>query len=119
MTNRLAKARVQAGRRQHRVRARFTGTEERPRLHVSVTNKHVSAQVINDETGKTLVAVSTVGKKMDGKTMTEKASWVGTEVAKKAKAKKISKVVYDRGAKLYHGRVKALAEAAREAGMEF
>ncbi len=120
MTKRLQKIQAQRYRRAHRVRARFTGTPERPRLHVSITNQHVSAQVIDDENHKTLVSVSTVGKKLDAKvkTKTEKAAWVGSEIAKAAKAKKIKTVVFDRGSKLYHGRVKALADAAREAGME-
>ncbi len=121
MSRRLHKVTEQRARRSHRVRARFTGTPERPRLHVNITNQHVSAQVIDDTEHKTLVAVSTVGKKLDAnvKTMTDKAAWVGTEVAKQAKAKKVEKVVFDRGSRLYHGRVKALADAARAAGMEF
>ena len=119
MSRRLDRVKTQAERRSYRVRSRMSGTAERPRLHVAVTNKHVTAQIIDDAKHATIVAVSTVGKKMDAKSMTEKATWVGTEVAKKAKAKKVTKVVYDRGSRLYHGRVKALADAAREAGMEF
>ncbi len=121
MSNRLQNIQTRSGRRAHRVRARFSGTPERPRLHVSVTNQHVSAQVIDDTNHVTLIAVSTVGKKLDAKvkTMTDKAAWVGSEIAKKAGTKKIKTVVFDRGSKLYHGRVKALADAAREAGMEF
>ena len=84
-----------------------------------MSNKHVGAQLIDDSKHITIAAVSTVGKKVDTKTMTEKASWVGTEIAKKAKAKKVNTVVFDRGPKLYHGRIKALADAAREAGLEF
>lgn len=104
--------------RANRVRTAVQGTTERPRLSVHVSNLHVSVQIINDETHTTLVAVSTVGQKVSG-TMTEKATWAGTEIAKKAKAAKVSKVVFDRGSKLYHGRVKALADAARNAGLEF
>ncbi len=104
--------------RKKRVRSTVTGTTERPRLSVSITNLHVSAQIIDDSTHKTLVAVSTVGKKA-GETMTAKAEWVGTEIAKKAKLKKITKIVFDRNGKQYHGRVKALAEAARAGGLEF
>jgi len=105
--------------RAHRVRATVTGTMDRPRLSVHVSNLHVSAQIINDETHATLAAISTVGQKTATGTMTDKATWVGTEIAKKAKAAKISKVVFDRRSKLYHGRVKALADAARNAGLEF
>jgi large subunit ribosomal protein L18 len=105
--------------RAHRVRAAVSGTAERPRLSVRISNLHVSAQIINDDTHTTLVAVSTVGQKTVTGTMTDKAAWVGTEIAKKAKTAKVSKVVFDRGGKLYHGRVKALAEAAREKGLEF
>ena len=105
--------------RANRVRATVSGTTDRPRLHVHISNLHVSAQIINDETHNTLVAVSTVGQKAVTGTMTDKAAWVGTEVAKKAKTAKITKVVFDRGGKIYHGRVKALAEAARAAGLEF
>ncbi len=104
--------------RANRVRTAVSGTTERPRLSVNVSNLHVSAQIINDETHQTLAAVSTVGTKTPG-SLTAKAEWVGTEIAKKAKAAKVSKVVFDRGSKLYHGRVKALADAARNAGLEF
>lgn len=119
MSNRLKKVQLQRERRANRVRAGFVGTTERPRLHVSVTNRHVSAQIIDDTNHATVAAVSTVGKKIEAKSLAEKADWVGKEIAKTAKAKNVSKVVYDRGFKLYHGRVKALAEAAREAGLEF
>jgi len=80
---------------------------------------HVSAQVIDDTTHKTLAAVSTVGKKNIPGTMSEKAAWVGEEIAKKAKTAKVKAVAFDRGGKAYHGRVKALADAARKAGLEF
>jgi large subunit ribosomal protein L18 len=85
---------------------------------VHISNLHVSAQIINDETHRTLVAVSTVGSKATG-TKTDKAAWVGAEIAKKAKTAKVNKVVFDRAGKLYHGRVKALADAARGEGLEF
>ena len=104
--------------RANRVRTAVSGTTERPRLSVHVSNLHVSAQIINDETHQTLAAVSTVGGKTTG-SLTAKAEWVGAEIAKKAKAAKVNKVVFDRGSKLYHGRVKALADAARNAGLEF
>lgn len=104
--------------RQRRVRAVVQGTAVRPRLSVHLSNLHVSAQLIDDEAGKTIAAVSTVGTKTTG-TMTEKAATIGAEIAKKAKAAKIKAVVFDRGSKLYHGRVKALADAARKEGLEF
>lgn len=101
-----------------RVRAGIHGTADRPRLSVTVSNAHVSAQIINDDEHKTIVAAATVGNKTTG-TMTEKAATIGAEIAKAAKAKKVKKVVFDRGAKQYHGRIKALADAARENGLEF
>lgn len=101
-----------------RTRAALHGTADRPRLCVVISNKHISAQVINDEEGKTLVSATTVGSKSKG-TMTEKAALLGSEIAKKSKANKISRVVFDRGSKQYHGRIQALADAARENGLEF
>lgn len=105
--------------RKNRVRATVSGTTERPRLCARVSNMHISAQIIDDTTHKTLVSVTTVGQKAVTGTMTEKAAWVGTEIAKKAKAKKLTTVVFDRGGRKYHGRVKALADAARAGGLEF
>ncbi len=109
---------VNAQRRSARTRSTIHGTKERPRLSVNVSNKHINAQIINDDEGKTLVSATTVGSKVKG-TMTDLAASVGTDIAKKAKAKKIKKVTFDRGNKQYHGRVKALAEAARAEGLEF
>ncbi len=106
-------------RRKNRVRATLSGTAVRPRLSVFVSNKHVSAQLIDDENHQTLVQVSTVGQKSATGTMTERATWVGAEIAKQAKTKKIKTVIFDRGGRLYHGRVKALADAARDGGLEF
>jgi large subunit ribosomal protein L18 len=105
--------------RKIRVRAVVVGTTERPRLSVHVSNKHVSAQIIDDSKHQTLVHISTVGQKAVKGTMTERAEWIGTEIAKKAKTAKIHQVVFDRGGRLYHGRVKALADAARAGGLEF
>jgi len=102
-----------------RVRATVSGTTARPRLSIHVSNLHVSAQIINDETHQTLAAISTVGQKAVKGSLTEKATWVGTEIATKAKAAKVKQVVFDRRGHLYHGRVKALADAARNAGLEF
>lgn len=105
--------------RRHRIRAVVSGSTERPRLSVHVSNLHVTAQVIDDTAHHTIAYVSTVGAKNAIGTMTEKAAWVGAEIAKKAKARKVTSVVFDRGGRLYHGRVKALADAARNGGLEF
>lgn len=104
--------------RKNRVRAKVSGTAERPRMSVFISNTHVSTQIINDEKGTTLVSATTVGQKING-TMTEKAEKIGTEVAKLAKKSKISKVSFDRNGRSYAGRLKALAEAARKEGLEF
>jgi large subunit ribosomal protein L18 len=105
--------------RAKRVRSKISGTAECPRLSVHVSNKHISAQLIDDTTHATLAYVSTVSSKAAKGTMTERAAWVGTEIAKKAQAKKVKTVIFDRGAHLYHGRVSELATAARAAGLEF
>ena len=94
------------------------GTAERPRLTVTISNLHVSAQLIDDVAGKTLAAATTVGTKAAG-TMTEKSAAIGAEIAKKAKKIKISAVVFDRNGRQYAGRLKALADAARQEGLEF
>jgi large subunit ribosomal protein L18 len=104
-----------------RIRQRVAGTPERPRLAVFRSLKHISAQVIDDKAGRTLVAASSVGKKAgigSGGNIAG-AKEVGKLLAQRAKDKGINKVVFDRGGYLYHGRVKALADAAREAGLEF
>lgn len=105
--------------RKLRVRSRVNGTTARPRLSARISNLHISAQIIDDSTHETIVSVTTVGQKSATGTKTERAAWVGTEIAKKAKAKKITTVVFDRGGRKYHGRVKALADAARAGGLEF
>lgn len=114
----LAHKRLNQRLRKNRVRARVAGSAERPRLSVTISNLHVSAQVIDDTKGVTLAAATTVGKKATG-TMTEKAASIGTEIAKAAKKKKITKVVFDRNGRQYAGRLSALADAARKEGLEF
>jgi large subunit ribosomal protein L18 len=116
--NTLARKLHNLSHRKARIRSVVSGTAVRPRLSVHVSNLHVSAQLIDDTAHKTLAHVSTVGTKQAG-TMTDKATWVGTEIAKKAKTIKIKSIVFDRGGKLYHGRVAALADAARKEGLEF
>ncbi len=117
--NRLSHKLEKLQLRRKRTRSNISGTPERPRLSVNVSNLHVTAQLIDDTTHKTIAYVSTVGQKNLPKSMTEKADWVGTEIAKQAKTAKVKKVAYDRGGRMYHGRVKALADAARKAGLEF
>lgn len=117
--NNLAKKLHTRAQRKNRIRSTVIGTSERPRLSVHVSNMHVVAQIIDDSKNATIVAVTTVGQKSATGSMTEKATWVGTEIAKKAKTAKVTKVVFDRGGRKYHGRVKALADAARAGGLEF
>jgi large subunit ribosomal protein L18 len=117
--NRIAHTVQNLARRKHRVRAVVSGTTERPRLTVFVSNKHITAQIIDDTKHLTIAYISTVGKKAASGSMTDRAVWVGTEIAKKAKAAKVRSVVFDRNGRLYHGRVKALADAARAGGLEF
>jgi large subunit ribosomal protein L18 len=108
-------------RRHRRVRKKIHGTAERPRLAVHRSNKHVVAQVIDDDSGRTLAAASTAEAELrsaSGSTV-DAATKVGTLVADRAKAAGITKVVFDRGGFLYHGRIAALAAAARDAGLEF
>lgn len=104
--------------RKNRVRSKISGTTKRPRLSVSISNKHVSAQLIDDENQKTLASATTVGAKKTG-SISEQAAFVGTEIAKNAKKVKISAVVFDRNGRQYAGRLHALAEAARKEGLEF
>jgi large subunit ribosomal protein L18 len=104
--------------RANRTRAKIHGTAERPRLSVHFSNLHITAQIIDDDKKVTLAYATTVGTKMTG-TKTEKAAKIGEEIAKKAKTAKIKKVVFDRGSKLYAGRMSALADAARKEGLEF
>ncbi len=116
--NNLAKKQANLDLRKQRVRSQVIGSAERPRLSVFISNQHVHAQVIDDAKQATLVSSSSV--KADAKsTITEKAAWVGADIAKKAVKAKITKVVFDRNGRQYQGRLKALALAARSAGLEF
>jgi large subunit ribosomal protein L18 len=105
-------------RRHRRVRGKITGTAERPRLYVFRSNRGIFAQLIDDDSGKTLASASWLGMTHKGD-KTSQASEVGKAIAAKAKAAGIDTVVFDRGGYLYHGRVKALAEGAREGGLSF
>ncbi|HXE05130.1 MAG TPA: 50S ribosomal protein L18 [Bryobacteraceae bacterium] len=103
-----------------RIRSKLAGTGERPRLAVFRSLNHIYAQLIDDQQGRTVVAAATTEKDLRGKGGNlEGAKLIGKTVAERAKEKGIVKVVFDRGGYLYHGRVKALAEAARQAGLEF
>ena len=108
-------------RRHRRIRKKVLGTEARPRLAVYRSNKHIHAQIIDDLAGVTLVAASTVEAALRGESTgnADAATRVGTALAERAKAAGITTVVFDRGGFLYHGRVAALADAAREGGLEF
>ena len=106
-------------RRHLRVRTKISGTPECPRLNVFRSNSHIHAQIIDDVNGTTLVAASSVEMKLENGGNVEAAKTVGAEVAKRALEKNITNVVFDRGGYVYTGRVKALAEAAREAGLKF
>lgn len=123
MANKVELKRLARIRRHTRVRARVSGTGTRPRLSVFRSLNHIYVQVIDDSDGHTLASASTLDKEvrdtLNGKKKAESAEFVGTLVAKRALDKGIKSVVFDRGGHKYHGRVKALAEAARKAGLEF
>lgn len=107
-------------KRHKRVRSKISGTQERPRLSVFRSAKHIYAQIINDVKGVTLVSASTLEKDFEGPGGNKNAAHkVGLLIAKKAKDAGISQVIFDRGGYLYHGRIKELAEGAREGGLEF
>lgn len=114
----LDKKLVNRSLRAARVRAKVSGTAERPRLTVTISNMHISAQLIDDVKQHTIAAATTVGSKQTG-TMTEKAALVGADIAKKAKKAKITAIVFDRNGRRYAGRLAALADAARKEGLEF
>ncbi len=118
MSKALALKKQNLALRKGRVRAKISGTSERPRLTVTISNLHVSAQIIDDIAQKTLVSATTVGSKVKG-TKTELAAKIGAEIAKKAKKAKINTVVFDRNGRQYAGRLHALADAARKEGLEF
>ena len=104
--------------RKNRVRAKVSGTATRPRLSVTISNLHISAQLIDDTAHKTLAAATTVGSKQTG-SKTELAAWVGTQIGEKAGKLKIKQAVLDRNGRVYAGRLHALADAARKTGLEF
>lgn len=110
-------------RRKQSIRKRLVGTTERPRLSIFRTSNHMYAQIVDDTTGNTIVSASTLSKELKGKIKStgniEAAKKVGELLSKVAKKNKISTVAFDRNGFLYHGRVKALADAAREGGLEF
>jgi len=122
MFNKIDKNAVRVGRH-YRMRKNLAGTAERPRLNVYRSTTHIYAQVIDDTAGNTLVAASTLDAdikgKLTGKSKVEQAALVGELVGARAKAKGVSKVVFDRGGYLYTGRVAALADGARKAGLDF
>jgi len=117
------KSHVARKRRHRRIRTKISGTSERPRLNVFRSLDHIYAQVIDDVAGNTIASASTIDKglrpDLDGKTKKEQAALVGKAVAERAKVAGISAVLFDRGGYLYHGRVQALAEGAREGGLDF
>jgi large subunit ribosomal protein L18 len=117
MANKDSKAAL-LGRRKRRIRKSLTGTGERPRMSVYRALKHIYAQVIDDTTGRTLAAASSLALGIPGANM-EAAKAVGKAIAEKSRAQSVEKVCFDRNGRMYHGRLKALADAAREAGLQF
>lgn len=118
MSKKTTYTKVMLERRKRRIRKRIEGTTERPRLRVSRSTKHIYAQLIDDTTGATLASSSSVALKIAGGNV-EAAKQVGKSLAERAKEQNIEQVAFDRGGCLYHGRVKALADAARETGLQF
>jgi large subunit ribosomal protein L18 len=122
MVSKESRQKVRA-KKHMRIRNRFSGTAERPRLAVFRSNKHMYAQIIDDTVGNTLVAASTLEKEIKGELEqtdnVEAAAYLGTVIAKRAIEKGIKEVVFDRGGFIYQGKIAALADAAREAGLEF
>lgn len=122
MINKESRSKVRA-KKNLRIRNRFSGTAERPRLAVFRSNNHMYAQIIDDTVGNTLVSASTVQKEVKAElektNNVDAAAYLGTVIAKRALDKGITTVVFDRGGFIYQGKIKALADAAREAGLEF
>ena len=122
MVSKVSRSEVRV-KKHTRMRNRFAGTAERPRLAVFRSNNHMYAQIIDDSVGNTLVAASTTEKaareELEHTNTVEAAAYVGTLIAKRALEKGIDTVVFDRGGFIYHGKVQALADAAREAGLKF
>lgn len=122
MVNKQSRSEIRI-KKHTRLRNRFAGTAERPRLAVFRSNNHMYAQIIDDSVGHTLVAASTVEKEiksqLENTDTVEAAAFVGTTIAKRALEKGIKEVVFDRGGFIYQGKIQALADAAREAGLEF
>lgn len=121
--DKTTKKRLRRDKIRRRIRATIRGTAERPRLSVNKSNKHVYAQLVNDLTGRTLVATSTksgdIADEIEGKAKKESAEVVGKHLARIAEDKGIDKAVFDRSGYKYHGVIKALAEGAREGGLDF
>ncbi len=122
MVNKVSRTEVRV-KKHLKLRNRFTGTPERPRLAVFRSNNHIYAQIIDDTVGNTLVAASTLEKDVKAELSKTNdvaaAAYLGTVIAKKALEKGVKTVVFDRGGFIYQGKIKALADAAREAGLEF
>lgn len=116
--SRLYDAKHNRNMRKNRVRSKIHGSKDVPRLSVNISLNNVSAQLIDDDSSTTIAYVSSQALKLNG-TLSEKSSRIGSEIAKQARVKKVKRVVFDRGEKLYHGRIKSLADAAREEGLEF
>ncbi len=103
-----------------RIRAKISGSKTRPRLCLAISKKHLRAQLVIDSTAQTIAYATTESnKELDSKSMSEKAIWLGQQIAQAGKKAKVGQVVFDRGGKIYHGRVKAFAESARKEGLEF
>ncbi|MEM7330742.1 MAG: 50S ribosomal protein L18 [Chloroflexota bacterium] len=117
------KSRIARKRRQRRIRMKISGTADRPRLNVFRSLGHIYAQVIDDVAGHTIASASTVDKtlrgQLDGKNKSDQAKLVGETVAQRAKDVGVETVIFDRGGFIYHGRIKSLAEGAREGGLKF
>lgn len=120
MDHSLKRKIILRGKRSKRVRKNLRGNHDKPRLCVTISNKHIYAQIIDDEIGKTLASCSTLSKDLkETKTSSEAAKQIGTLIATKAQQKEIKRIVFDRGQKKYHGLIAQLATSAREAGLQF